>query len=342
VPYTTIANRVGRSAAHSRPRVGLVLGAGGVLGGAWMVGALAALHRETGWDPRAADCLVGTSAGALFAALLAAGVAPARLLPPDPTSPKADRRWILRELTLPSSYRPDRRLPNAPVGSWRLALAGMRQSPSSSSLLQVLSGIVPAGRVSADPIVRTVRQAVTSGWAAHPHCRIVATDYASGRRVIFGERGAPEAGLAEAVAASCAIPGFFEPVSIMGRRYVDGGLNSLCNLDVLESTELDVVICFSALTSRGRKGQSGPVQRAFHSLLGLAVEQRDRQARALIKRGVDVIVLEPASRDRAAMGSNLMDPMRWGTVLEAAATSVTRQLRRRHVATRLGAARSAA
>jgi NTE family protein len=340
VPYTTMTNRESRSGTHRRPRVGLVLGAGGVLGGAWMVGALAALHRETGWDPREADWLVGTSAGAVFAALLAAGVPPARLLPPDLTSPEADRRWIL--LALQSSYRPDRWLPNAPVGSWRLAVAGMRQAPSSSSLLQVLGGIVPAGRVSADPIVRTVRQAVMSGWAAHPHCRIVATDYASGKRVVFGATGAPETGLAEAVAASCAVPGFFEPVSISGRRYVDGGLHSLCNLDLLESSELDVVICFCAMTSRGRQGRSGPVQRAFHSVLSLAVEQRDRHARALINRGVDVIILEPAPRDRATMGVNLMDPRRWGTVLEAAETSVARQLRRRRVATRLGATRTAA
>ena len=190
-----MANREGRSGTHRRPRVGLVLGAGGVLGGAWMVGALAALQRETGWDPRSADWLVGTSAGAVFAALLAAGVAPDLLLPPDLMGPEAERRWILQELALKSSYRPDRWLPNAPVGSWRLALAGMLHSPSSSSLLQVLSGIVPVGRVSPDPIMRTVRQAVTSGWAAHPHLRIVATDYDSGKRVVFGEKGAPETGL---------------------------------------------------------------------------------------------------------------------------------------------------
>jgi hypothetical protein len=89
------------------------------------------------------------------------------------------------------------------------------------------------------------------------------------------------------------------------------------------------------LVARSSPGQS-PI------LLGLALEQRDRQARALVNRGVDVIVVEPASRDRAAMGTNLMDPVRWGTVLEAAETSVARQLRRRRVATRLGAARTAA
>jgi predicted acylesterase/phospholipase RssA len=61
------------------------------------------------------------------------------------------------------------------------------------------------------------------------------------------------------VAASCAIRGFFEPVPINRRRYVDGGLNSLCHLDLLEGSDLDVVICFSAMTA--------PLQRPGAQLL---------------------------------------------------------------------------
>ncbi len=339
---TAAAQREGNRRALRRPRVGVVLGAGGVLGGAWMAGALAALHRVTGWDPTHADCLVGTSAGAVFAALLAAGVSPARLLPPDRTVPETDERWILNELALQSSYRSGHRLPNVPMGSWRLALAGMLQTPSPRSVLQTLSGIAPAGRVPGDPIVRTVRQAVAQGWTSHPHCRIVATDYASGKRVVFGESGAPVAGLAEAVAASCAIPGFFEPVSISGRRYVDGGIHSLCNLDLLEAADLDLVICFSAMTSRLGHNGSGLLQRAAQSVFGLAVEQFHRQAASLSRRGVKVIVLEPSARDQAAMGVNLMDVRRWGPVLEVALTSVAAQLRRQRVRTRLGVLGSAA
>src|SRR3954449_5134577 len=57
-------------------RVGLVLGAGGVLGGAWLTGGLEALARETGWDPASADYVVGTSAGSMIGALCASGVPP--------------------------------------------------------------------------------------------------------------------------------------------------------------------------------------------------------------------------------------------------------------------------
>jgi NTE family protein len=285
---------------------------------------------------------VGTSAGAVFAALLAAGVSPERFLPPGRNLGPTDDRWILTELALQSSYQSDHWLPHAPLGSWRLALSGLLQAPSPWSLLQTLSGLAPAGRVSAGPIVRTVRQAVAGGWAAHPHCRIVATDYVSGKRVVFGETGAPEAGLAEAVAASCAIPGFFEPVSINGRRYVDGGIHSLCNLDLLEASDLDVVICLSAMTSHLPQVDLAPLQRALHSLFGLAMEQFDHHVSELTHHGVDVVVLEPTAKDRAAMGSNLMDARRWGAVLEVALSSVARQLRRRHVKTRLGALVSAA
>jgi NTE family protein len=331
-----------RRQVRRRPRVGIVLGAGGVLGGAWMVGALAALNRVTGWDPREADHLVGTSAGALFAALLAAGVSPTRLLPPDDASLSPGGKWILNELTLESSYRSEHWLPHAPLGSWRLALAGLLQMPSPWSLLQTMSGIAPAGRVSPDPILRTVRQAASRGWSAHPNCRIVATDYVSGKRVVFGETGAPEADLADAVAASCAIPGFFEPVAINGRRYVDGGLHSLCNLDLLENSGLDVVICFSAMTSRVGLDGSAPLQRAIHSLLSRAGKQLRQQADILSHRGVDVVVIEPSARDQAAMGANLMDSHRWSTVLDTALTSVAGQLRRRHINTKLGALSSAA
>src|SRR5919106_1495534 len=57
-------------------KVGLVLGAGGVLGGAWLTGGVHALARETDWDPGSADYIVGTSAGSMVGTLVAAGVPP--------------------------------------------------------------------------------------------------------------------------------------------------------------------------------------------------------------------------------------------------------------------------
>src|SRR5256885_13397033 len=79
-------------------RVGLVLGAGGVLGGAWLAGALTALRTVTGWDPAAAHVMLGTSAGSVLAALLAGGVAAARLLPVAPAAGAAEGRLGLGQL----------------------------------------------------------------------------------------------------------------------------------------------------------------------------------------------------------------------------------------------------
>ncbi|MEO6025656.1 MAG: patatin-like phospholipase family protein, partial [Candidatus Binatia bacterium] len=57
-------------------RIGLVLGAGGATGHAFHIGVLSALEEATGWDPRTADVIVGTSAGAVIAALLRGGLSP--------------------------------------------------------------------------------------------------------------------------------------------------------------------------------------------------------------------------------------------------------------------------
>src|SRR5580692_1368284 len=54
--------------------IGLVLGAGGVVGQAYHAGTLAALEQVKGWDPREASIIVGTSAGSVTATLLRVGV----------------------------------------------------------------------------------------------------------------------------------------------------------------------------------------------------------------------------------------------------------------------------
>lgn len=69
------AHRVAHSVGEP-PKIGLILGAGGVLGGAWLAGTLHAIASETGWDPGSADHIVGTSAGSMVGALIACGVPP--------------------------------------------------------------------------------------------------------------------------------------------------------------------------------------------------------------------------------------------------------------------------
>ena len=97
----------------------------------------------------------------------------------------------------------------------------------------MLAGWLPRGFVSTRPISDLVKTFVAGDWPDHPNYWAVAADYRTGWRVVFGRDDAPYATVGQAVAASCAIPGFYHPVAIDGRRYVDGGVCSLSNLDLL-------------------------------------------------------------------------------------------------------------
>src|SRR5439155_12316139 len=98
----------------------------------------------------------------------------------------------------------------------------------------------------------------------------------SGERVVFGRPGAPRAELADAVAASCAIPGFYRPVRIGRRRYIDGGTRSLASLDLLEEAGLDLVIVFNPLSTRAaRAGGQWPHQRLLRAFRAGAARELD-------------------------------------------------------------------
>lgn len=318
-----------------QPRIGLVLGAGGVLGGAWIAGGLAAIARETGWDPHTASHVVGTSAGSIFAALTAGGVPGARLVPAR-LAPlaglAATTDWLLDELAAESSYLP-RRMPRPMPGSPRLAVNGLRDR-TGISLLKAISGLAPQGLVSTAPIERCIERgipAAAAGWVAHPNCWIVACDYQTGERVVFGRPGAPRAGIAKAVAASCAIPGFFEPPRIGGRLYVDGGLHSMSNVDLLEEEELDLVVILNPLSSRHGRRTWNPLDRVAASIRRLAAWQLDREVTRLLDRGTHVIVLEPTPADLDAMGGNVMDARRSVDVAAVALDTFSEQLARPEV-----------
>src|SRR5215212_5208549 len=236
-------------------KVGLVLGAGGIQGGAWLTGGLDALAAETGWDPASADYVVGTSAGSMIGALCASGVPPWFMVAHSAgetfeglvdaegrPAAEADRDGG-------ATFRLHRGLPFLGPGSWRLGLRALA-SPSRHTPFQVMSGWLPRGLISTEPLERTIRRVVSEGWSSHPNLWIIACDYQTGRRTPFGREDAPPAELAQAVAASCAIPGFYRPVSIGGRLYVDGGVYSNSNLDVFRREGLDLAICLNPTSTR--------------------------------------------------------------------------------------------
>jgi NTE family protein len=313
-----------------RMKVGLVLGAGGVQGGAWLTGALDALVTETGWDPMEADRIVGTSAGAMIGAIVSAGVpvwfmvahsagetiSGVRDAGGRPAS-DADRSAGAR-------FRPDG-LPTWP-GSWRLALATL-QNPRRFPPAAVTAGWLPRGFISTEPLKDTVRRAAGDGWSPHPGLWIVACDYATGRRVVFGRRGSPEATLADAVAASCAIPSFYRPVEIGGRLYVDGGMWSTSNLDVAGGEELDLVVCLNPTSSLHPTRAWNPIEWGPGLVRGASGRRLGHEAKKLRAAGTRVVLIQPTDVDLRAMGPNLMSNRRRHATLEVARSTTRTQLR---------------
>lgn len=302
-------------------RFGLVLGGGGVLGGAWMVGALAALQEVHQVDPRDAELVVGTSAGSLLAALLGAGVSVEELRAHQlgesaSSGPLSALEWDYETATGGS-------VPGRPrVGPGSAAMVRhnahrLRRLPPTA----VLAALLPEGRSTLEAVgrlVSDVQRAVGAGggWSPHPGVRAVAMDYDSGRRVAFGDPLAPPAPLALAVQASCAIPGWYAPVVVDGVRYVDGGACSATNVDLLTGHGLDEVFVLAPMVSF-------TVDAPTHWRTRMERAWRERVTRRCLHEvakvhadGAGVTVLGPGAEDLEAIGGNLMAVSRRRHVLE--------------------------
>jgi NTE family protein len=320
--------------------VGLVLGAGGILGGAWLVGALHAIAEETGWDPGSADHIVGTSAGSMIGALVACGVPPWFMVAHSSgevmdgvvgadgaSASTADRSAGAR-------FRLHRGLPALGPGSWRLGLASLAR-PYRYSPTAVVAGWLPNGPFSTEPLKATVRRACSEAWAPHPAFWAMAVDYETGRRVAFGRDDAPDARLPDAVAASCAIPGFYRAVEIGGRRYVDGGVRSTSNLDVLRERGLELVVVLNP-TSSLHVGSARTVgERAAWLMRRASGRRLGSEAKRLRGEGTEVILIQPTVHDLDVMGSNLMSAKRRHQVIETGVRTVREHLRESPVGERL-------
>lgn len=309
-------------------RVGLVLGAGGIAGGAWHAGVLAALHEATGWDARRAAVIVGTSAGSITGSTLRAGLPPGDLLAvATGASPSGEgARLLARVRTGEGAFRRTPRSgPPRPANPMLLrSLASFDPRP-----LVALAGLLPAGEVDGSVIARRVEE-LNAGpaWPDRP-LWVVAVRLADGRRTVFGRDDVP-AGLGEAVAASCAIPGWFAPVEIGGHRYVDGGVHSTTNADLLASPaagdggRLDLVVVSAPMAGRWRAMRANAAALSRTS----ARVTLEREVAALRRRGTDVLVLQPGPDDTPLMDRRAMDPAARRPVAQQARASTLEALAR--------------
>lgn len=303
-------------------RIGLVLGAGGVLGSAWMTGALKALQAHVDRPLGEVDLVVGTSAGAVLGAALRCGVTVDELIDHQSGVP-VDRLPDMRTLERESGdgFPP---IPLPWIGSPRL-LARAVTAPRTVNPVVAASALLPVGRARMGSLVRLVdalqdRLGVTEErWVPGAPLWVVAVDYDSGRRTVFGRAGGPPSSVAEAVLASCSIPGWFVPRIIGGHRYVDGGIASAASIDLLarpNAPRLDEVFVLSPLASHAYDLPLDPIAAAERWLRRVITHWTDEEVRRVRATGTRVTVLTPGRDDLAVMGGNLMDPRRRRAVLE--------------------------
>ncbi len=305
------------------PRRAIVVGGGGVLGGTWAVGALSALEEQLGSGAGNVELLVGTSAGSVLMALVACGVSTSELREhygeeKVTSGPLAGYEWNpVRATGGPRPGWPRILRPGSPklFGSGLLKLGEL-------PITAVLSGLLPPGGKSLERIGHLVDAVSPLGeWAqspsgADPAVWVVAMDYETGKRVVFGRAGAPHASLSEAVMASCAIPGWFAPIEIGNRTYIDGGAVSATSIDVVSHEGFDevyVIAPMSLTQSDHPKSLTAKLDRQWR---GVVARTAAGEIADVIAGGAQVFLASPTAEDLTVMGTNLMDSTRRKLVLE--------------------------
>ncbi|WP_433077187.1 patatin-like phospholipase family protein [Dactylosporangium sp. CA-052675] len=251
----------------------LVLGGGGMTGIAWEFGILAGLARA-GVTVGDADVIVGTSAGSVVGTVVAAGI------------PLED---ALLAQHGPSSGAPAVDITPAMAA---FALLADRSRPRAEIMAEIgaMALAAPAGDEGAH-VARLAAQLPVADWPGRD-LRITAVDTDGGTPAVFDRAaGVP---LPLAVAASCAVPCVYPPITIDGRRYMDGGVRSGTNADLAGGAGALLVVA--------------PVG-------GLIRPMIDREIAAA--GAARSLVVEPDEEALEAIGPNVLDPSRRAAAAEA-------------------------
>ncbi len=252
----------------------LVLGGGGVAGVAWELGILKGLH-DAGVDVRGADLIIGTSAGSVVGAQISSGT---------------DLESLFASQLTPPEQSKERAMAFDPTQMMEVFSKALAEVGTDAKAIRARVG---AYALSAQTIPETERWAIIEArlpvhtWPQQ-RLLITAVDTATGEEY-FIER---ESGvsLVDAVAASCAVPGVWPPVTIAGRRYMDGGMRSPTNADLANG--YDHVLILNPLGEAANYFGIGPTA----------------EAAALERAGSRVLVIGPDAASIAAIGANPLDP----------------------------------
>ena len=277
----------------------LVLGGGGPVGIAWESGLIAGLA-QGGVDLGQADFIMGTSAGSFVGARLAFGEAAATLAdpilaepPPAPRpegqakptggAPPADLSVLVKMMAEAQAGVRDPQEVRAEIGAFALAA----QAPDEATFIQSFG--------------RSFSGLPDDAWPARGYA-CSAVDALTGEFKMWTRESG--VGVTRAVASSCAVPGIYPPVTIDGRRYIDGGMRSTINADQAVGHDLVVVVQVRGGATAGDAAEA----------MAARVEA---ELDVLRKDGAKVVLIGPDAGSQAAMGLNLMDFRKRGDAARA-------------------------
>jgi NTE family protein len=141
-----------------------------------------------------------------------------------------------------------------------------------------------------------------------------------GRRVVFGRPGTRPVPIHLAVAASCAVPGYFAPVRIAGRSYIDGGVYSPTNAAILRRSGIELAVIVSPMS-----GAAGWRPGFFAAARRHSTRVLDREVRALEAAGIQTVVFAPGPEEQQVMGDDLMSRERLNEVIRESFLGAGRQ-----------------
>jgi NTE family protein len=260
---------------------------------AYHAGVLRALEEVGGVDPTTAGLIVGTSAGSMIGAHLRSGYSTQDLweLATDPEPPEGvfGRAWStpvdLARRTLGSAFVLSRSAVRLPIPAVPAALRR----------------VFPAGFYQIGLDDPRLGELLPEAWPDDP-LWLCAVDIGSGRRVVLGRHGAPEATLHQGVLASCAIPGYYQPVRLGNRTLVDGGVHSSTNLDLAARHGCRLIVGIVPMAYDPRDAPL-PIRRLSRQPATTSLAREVAFARG---RDADVLLFRPTAYELRIHGTNAM------------------------------------
>ena len=335
----------GSGRGRRRGKTALVCAGGGVTGAVYEIGALRALEEVLGRSVLDFDLYVGVSGGAFVASLLANGISPVEMY--DEVVTRGSRPFGVSaapvfSLGLGDLLSRAARAPRILSDAFWTAMTGEGRNLADLGLS--LFELLPAGLLDTSGMQRYLEQLFRMRgrgdcWAdLARELYIVAVDLDDGRAVAFGEPEHRDLPVSRAVQASIAMPGFYRPVRIGGRDYVDGGVKKTAHINLAIRHGADLVVCINPIVPvhndvrRGHlsdKGVSYVLDQALRIMLHGRM-QYGLERYEVEHPEVDILLIQPEHDDLQMFSFNIMRMSARRLVAENGYRSVAHNFARHH------------